>query len=176
MIITKLPLAGALLIDPEPIEDERGFFARVWDGEILAADGCRTEIRQCSTSYNRDKGTVRGLHGQGEPHPECKIVRCIRGAIFDVIVDARPESVTYGRWHGVELSADNRRAVYIPAGFAHGFQTLADDSEVFYMMTTPYHPESQYGFRYDDPAIGIDWPLPVTSVSERDQGFPPLKR
>ena len=175
MIFASTRLEDALLIDIEPKEDERGFFARTWCRQELAARGLDTEIAQESVSYNRLRGTVRGLHFQRPPHEETKIVRCTRGAIFDVIVDLRPHSPSYLQWQGFELTAENRRAVYIPKGFAHGFQTLAEHCEVAYQISTFYAPESAGGYRYDDAAFRITWPLPLTMISERDLGWPRFK-
>jgi dTDP-4-dehydrorhamnose 3,5-epimerase len=172
MIFASTRLEDALLIDIEPIEDERGFFARIWCRHELAARGLDTEIAQESVSYNRLRGTVRGLHFQRSPHEETKIVRCTRGTIFDVIVDLRPHSSSYLQWQGFDLTAENRRAVYIPKGFAHGFQTLDEHCEVAYQISTFYAPEVAGGYRYDDAAFGIAWPLPPTTISERDLGWP----
>jgi dTDP-4-dehydrorhamnose 3,5-epimerase len=175
MIFASSRLEGAWLIDVEPKEDERGFFARTWCRQELAARGLDTEIAQESVSYNRLRGTVRGLHFQRPPHEESKIVRCTRGAIFDVIVDLRPRSSSYLQWQGFELTAENRRAVYIPKGLAHGFQTLAEHCEIAYQISTFYAPEAAGGYRYDDAAFRIAWPLPVTRISERDLGWPKFK-
>jgi dTDP-4-dehydrorhamnose 3,5-epimerase len=172
MILAATRLVGAWLIDIEPREDERGFFARTWCRQELSAQGLDTEIAQESLSFNRRRGTVRGLHLQRPPHEETKIARCVRGAIFDVIVDLRPRSATYLGWQGFELNADNRRAVYIPKGFAHGFQTLTDDAEVAYQISVFYAPEAAAGYRYDDAAFGVVWPLPVTVISKRDLCWP----
>lgn len=174
MIFAATQLGDACLIDIEPREDERGFFARTWCRQELAAQGLDTEIAQENLSFNRHRGTIRGLHFQRSPHEETKIVRCVRGAIFDVIVDLRPHSPTYLRWQGFELTAENRRALYIPKGFAHGFQSLTDDVEITYRISAFYAPEAAGGYRYDDAAFGIAWPLPVTVISERDLGWPPL--
>jgi dTDP-4-dehydrorhamnose 3,5-epimerase len=175
MIFTSTRLEEVQLIDVEPKEDERGFFARTWCRRELAARGLDTEIAQESISYNRSRGTVRGLHYQRPPHEETKIVRCTRGAIFDVIVDLRPHSPSYLRWQGFELTADNRRAVYIPKGLAHGFQTLAEECEIVYQISSFYAPEAAGGYCHDDAAFGITWPLPVTMISERDLGWPKFK-
>ena len=172
MIFASTRLEDALLIDIEPKEDERGFFARTWCRQELAARGLDAQIAQESVSYNRLRGTVRGLHFQRPPHEETKIVRCTRGAIFDVIIDLRPRSPSYLQWQGFELTAENRRAVYIPKGFGHGFQTLAEHSETTYQISTFYVPESTGGYRYDDEAFRITWPLPLTMISERDLGWP----
>lgn len=175
MIFTSTLLEGAFLIDIEPKEDERGFFARTWCQHEFAARGLDTGIAQESISYNRFRGTVRGLHFQRPPHEENKIVRCTHGAIFDVIVDLRPRSSDYLRSRGFELTAESRRAVYIPKGFAHGFQTLAEHSEVAYQISAFHEPEAADGYRYDDPAFGIVWPLPVAMISERDLCWPQFK-
>ena len=175
MIFASTRLEDALLIDIEPKEDERGFFARTWCRQELATRGLDAEIAQESVSYNRFRGTVRGLHFQRPPHEETKIVRCARGAIFDVIVDLRPYSQSYLQWQGFELTAENRRAVYIPKGFAHGFQTLAEQSEITYQISTFNTPESAGGYRYDDAAFRITWPIAVTMISERDLRWPRLK-
>jgi dTDP-4-dehydrorhamnose 3,5-epimerase len=172
MIFASTRLEGALLIDIEPIKDQRGFFARTWCRRELAARGLDTEIAQESVSYNRLRGTVRGLHFQRPPYEETKIVRCVRGAIFDVILDLRPHSSSYLQWQGFDLTAENRRAVYIPKGFAHGFQTLAESCEIAYQISTFYAPEVACGYRYDDAAFRITWPLPPTMISERDLGWP----
>jgi dTDP-4-dehydrorhamnose 3,5-epimerase len=174
MIFVATQLGDACLIDIEPREDERGFFARTWCRQELAAQGLDTEIAQENLSFNRHRGTIRGLHFQRSPHEETKIVRCGRGAIFDVIVDLRPHSPTYLRWQGFELTAENRRALYIPKGFVHGFQSLTDDVEIIYQISAFYAPEAAGGYRYDDAAFGIAWPLPVTVISERDLSWPPL--
>jgi dTDP-4-dehydrorhamnose 3,5-epimerase len=172
MIFGKTQLDGAWLIDIDPKQDERGFFARTWCRRELAARGLDTEIAQESVSYTRHRGAVRGLHFQRSPHEETKIVRCARGAIFDVIIDLRPSSPTYLRWRGFDLTADNRRAVYIPKGFAHGFQTLTEDVEIAYQISEFYAPGAAAGYRYNDSAFAIVWPLPVTVISERDLGWP----
>lgn len=166
------PLEGACIIELDRLEDERGFFARSFCEREFAAHGLNPRVVQGNVSYNRLKGMLRGLHYQAEPHPEAKSVRCTRGAIWDVIVDLRPGSATFKRWHGVELSADNRRALYVPEGFAHGFQTLSDDSEVLYLMSEFYRPEAARGVRWDDPAFGITWPIADPLLSERDRGLP----
>jgi dTDP-4-dehydrorhamnose 3,5-epimerase len=168
------PLTGAYLIELELLEDERGFFARSFCQSEFRAHGLDPVVAQCNVSFNRKRGTLRGLHYQAEPHAEAKLVRCTRGAVWDVIVDLRKGSLTVRQWHAAELTADNRRALYIPAGFAHGFQTLADDTEVLYQMSEFYHPESARGILWDDPALQINWPLSNPTVSERDRSYPPL--
>jgi dTDP-4-dehydrorhamnose 3,5-epimerase len=169
-----MDLPGVLRITPEPRGDERGHIAHTWCRQEFAARGLVTELAQCVVSYNHRRGTLRGLHWQAAPRAETKLVRCTRGALFDVAVDVRPGSPTFGRWTAAELTADNGHMLYIPAGFAHGLQTLADQTEVFYMISTPYQPELARGVRWDDPAIGIPWPQPVTVISARDQGLPLL--
>jgi dTDP-4-dehydrorhamnose 3,5-epimerase len=168
------PLGGVFVVELERLEDERGFFARSFCAQEFHAHGLRTDIAQCNVSWNRRRGTLRGLHYQASPHEEAKLVRCTRGAMWDVAVDLRAESPTRHRWHAVELTAENRKALYIPEGIAHGFQTLADDTEVLYLMSTAYHAASSRGVRWNDPRLGISWPLPDSIVSERDRAFPVL--
>jgi dTDP-4-dehydrorhamnose 3,5-epimerase len=174
MIFTELPLPGAYVVEMQRLADERGFFARSYCTEEFAAHGLGPELRQCSVSYNARKGTLRGLHYQIAPHEEHKLVRCTAGAIFDVIVDIRPSSPTYRRWHGSELSADNRRALFIPPGFAHGFVSLADHAEVYYMISVAHAPEFSHGLRWNDPALAIEWPLKPVLMSARDAAYPLL--
>jgi dTDP-4-dehydrorhamnose 3,5-epimerase len=170
------PLEGAFVVEPELLEDERGFFARSFCRDEFVAHGLDPSVAQCNVSFNRQRGTLRGLHYQATPHEEAKLVRCTRGAIWDVIVDLRESSATRYRWFAAELTADNRRALYAPAGFAHGFQTLADGSEVFYQMSASYHPESARGVRWDDPAIGITWPIRDPVLSTRDRSYALIER
>jgi dTDP-4-dehydrorhamnose 3,5-epimerase len=173
MLFTETKLAGAFLIQPEPVEDERGFFARTWCLRELEDHGLVSRLAQCSVSYNRRKGTLRGMHYQIAPHQEEKIVRCTQGALWDVTLDLRPESPTFKQWVGYELSADNRAQVYIPAGCAHGFQTLEDNTEALYMISEFYSPESARGVRWDDPAFSITWPAAERRIiSARDAGYP----
>lgn len=164
-------LAGAFVVEMQAVEDERGGFARSFCVREFEAQGLNPVVAQCNVSWNRRRGTLRGLHWQAAPQAEAKLVRCTRGAIWDVIVDVREGSPTHHRWHAVELSAANRRALYVPEGFAHGFQTLADDSEVFYQMSTFHAPECARGLRWDDPALAIAWPLAEPIVSARDRAF-----
>lgn len=172
MTFHETALPGAWLIEPRRIEDERGFFARVFDEDELARRGLRTVFPQCSVSFNARAGTLRGLHYQAGPHAEAKLVRCTAGAIWDVLVDLRPESPAFRRWYAAELSAGNRRLLYVPEGVAHGFQTRVDGSEVFYQISERYHPELARGYRWDDPAFGIEWPAAaVRTLSERDRGY-----
>lgn len=172
MIFTPTGLAGAFFIDLEARQDERGFFARVWCARELTEHGLDTTCAQASVSFTKRRGTLRGMHYQVPPHAEIKIVRCTRGAMYDVIIDLRPDSSTYLRHIGVELTADNRRQLYIPTGMAHGFQTLTDDCEVFYQMSAFYAPEAQRGVRWDDPAFSIVWPIAAAQLNERDRLYP----
>jgi dTDP-4-dehydrorhamnose 3,5-epimerase len=173
VIFVETRLPGAFLVELEPRKDERGAFARTWCRTEFAARGLSDEISQCSLSRNTRAGTLRGLHFQTEPHAETKLVRCTRGAIFDVIVDLRTESETEGEWLGVELSSSDGTALYVPKGFAHGFQTLVDETEVFYTMSDPYVPEASTGVRWDDPTLGIEWPeAQERIISERDLAWP----
>lgn len=167
---TELP--GAFVIELERLEDERGFFARTFCEKEFAAHGLATSMVQCSVSYNRRRGTVRGMHYQTAPHREAKLIRCTAGAIWDAIVDLRPASPTHLEWTAVELSADTRRMLYVPERFAHGFQTLYDDTEVFYQMNHPYVAEAWRGFRWSDPRFAIPWPLETNVISERDRNLP----
>jgi dTDP-4-dehydrorhamnose 3,5-epimerase len=165
------PLAGAQVIELERQEDERGFFARSFCQDEFLRHGLEPAIAQCNVSWNRRRGTLRGLHYQAAPHEEAKVVRCTRGAIWDVIVDLREDSANRLGWYSAELTAENRRALFVPKGFAHGFQTLADDSEVLYQMSEPYHADLARGLRWDDPKLGIRWPLPEPILSERDRSY-----
>jgi dTDP-4-dehydrorhamnose 3,5-epimerase len=168
------PLQGAWVVEPERIEDARGWFARTFDAQEFVARGLDGAVSQCSASFTARRGTLRGMHYQEEPHGEPKLVRCVRGAIFDVAIDLRPDSPSYCRWHAVELTADNGRAFYIPKGMAHGFQTLSDGCEVLYQMGYAYMACAARGVRFDDPAFAIDWPEPAGEriVSARDARYP----
>jgi dTDP-4-dehydrorhamnose 3,5-epimerase len=168
------PLAGAYTIELDRLEDERGFFARSYSAEEFAARGLPAAMPQSSVSFNARRGTLRGLHYQAEPHAEDKLVRCTAGAIYDVIVDLRPDSPTARRWFGVELGAANHRSLFVPKGLAHGFITLRDDTEVLYMISVPYAPGFERGLRWNDPAIGISWPTVPSVVSARDAAYPLL--
>jgi dTDP-4-dehydrorhamnose 3,5-epimerase len=168
MIFTATPLAGAFIVDVEPHSDERGLFARTYCAEEFRARGLADAMLQISVSFNARRATLRGMHYQASPHEEDKLVRCTAGAIFDVIVDIRPGSASYKGWFGAELTADNRRAVYVPKGFAHGFLSLRDASEVLYLMSVPEVAAAGRGFAWNDPAIGIDWPLEPLVMSARD--------
>lgn len=165
-------LRDARLIELQPSRDARGYFARTFCVEEFAAHGLERNFQQHSVSFSAQAGTIRGMHFQLEPHSEVKVVRCLRGAIWDVIIDIRPSSPTYGCWQGFELTDDNGRQLYIPKGFAHGFQTLRENTEVSYLISEPYAPGAAAGIRYDDPAIGLNWPLPVTCISEKDRNWP----
>jgi dTDP-4-dehydrorhamnose 3,5-epimerase len=167
------PIAGVHVVELERHEDERGFFARTWCRDELAAAGLNAELAQCSLSRNAASGTLRGMHYQRAPHEEAKLVRCTRGAIYDVALDLRPDSATCGRWFAAELDATDGRALFIPEGCAHGFQTLVDDTDVLYAISTPYAPDAAAGVRWDDPAFGIVWPdAPERTISSRDREWP----
>lgn len=172
MLFKELDLIGAYLVEIEPRADERGFFARTFCEDEFAAAGLSIRFPQTSISYNARRGTVRGMHFQAAPHEETKLVRCVAGAVYDVIVDVRPGSPTYLRSMGVELSAKNRSALYIPTGFAHGFQTLMDDSELLYMIDVNYVAEAALGVRWNDPSLRVEWPDPIKVISGRDEQFP----
>jgi dTDP-4-dehydrorhamnose 3,5-epimerase len=176
VIFTPTPLEGAFVIEPEPVPDSRGLFARTWCQRELEAQGLETRLAQCSTSFNKRKGTLRGLHYQAPPFAETKIVRCTRGAMYDVLVDLRPESPTFTRWFTAILTAENRKAMYVPVGFAHGFQTLEDDTEVFYQISQFYSVEHARGVRWDDAAFQIPWPADDRTISERDRSYPDFLR
>jgi dTDP-4-dehydrorhamnose 3,5-epimerase len=172
MIFHQLHLAGAYRIKPRVIADERGAFARRFCADTFRAHGLENDLVQRSVSFNARAGTLRGMHFQAPPHLEAKLVRCTRGAVFDVIVDLRDDSGTYRQWHGEELSADNRVMLYVPRGFAHGFQTLVDDTEVDYEITPAYVPGADRGFRFDDPLLDIRWPIAAAIMSNRDKALP----
>jgi dTDP-4-dehydrorhamnose 3,5-epimerase len=172
MIFIETALEGAFIIEPEKLEDERGFFARIWCQQEFAARGLNPQLVQCNISFNRRKGTLRGMHYQAKPCEEARLIRCTRGAIYDVIIDLRLDSPTFKHWAAVELTTDNRRMLYVPEGYAHGFQTLEDCTEVFYQMSEFYAPAYARGVRCNDPAFGIQWPLAERIISERDQSYP----
>ena len=172
MIFIETKLKNAFIIEPERIEDHRGFFARAWCKNEFKKYGLNTRVVQCNLSFNKHQGTIRGMHYQESPHEETKIVRCTRGGIFDVIIDLRRESATYLRWIGVELTAENRKMIYVPEGFAHGYQTLENNTEVFYQTSQFFTPESERGLSWDDPTIAIEWRKfenPV--ISEKDRNW-----
>lgn len=172
MRFLETPLEGTFILEPEPLQDERGFFARTWCAEEARRHGVATCFVQVNVSQNRSRGTIRGLHYQVAPYGEDKVVQCIRGRIFDVVLDLRVGSATYREFYSLELSQTNRRMLYIPKGLAHGFQTLADDSEVQYFMSEYYHPESSRGVRWDDPGFDVPWPLELSAISEKDRSYP----
>lgn len=172
MKFTETDIAGVYVIELDVKEDERGFFARTWDEEEFKRRGLFSRIVHANISGNPHKGTLRGLHYQTKPHEEAKVVRCSRGAIFDVAVDLRPDSPSFKKWGSIELTERNGRMFYIPEGCAHGFQTVEDNVEVSYLMSDAYHAEAARGVRYNDPAFGISWPLPVSVISEKDKSYP----
>lgn len=174
MIFTPTGIAGLVVVDLERREDDRGFFARTFCREEFVAAGLDPLVEQCNLSYNHRAGTLRGMHYQVEPAPEAKLIRCTAGAVHDVVVDLRPESPTRLRSFAVELSADNRRALYVPPLFAHGYLTLVDGAEVTYQVSAAYTPGTERGLRYDDPALGLSWPAPVTTISPKDASWPLL--
>ncbi|PYP94328.1 MAG: dTDP-4-dehydrorhamnose 3,5-epimerase [Gemmatimonadetes bacterium] len=176
MIFTETVLSGAYVIDLEPQADERGFFARIWCAREFAARGLESRLVQSSVSVNTRRGTLRGIHYQAPPHAEVKLVRCTRGAVFDVIIDLRPDSATYLRPFGIELTAENRLALYIPKGFAHGFQTVVDDTEVFYHMSEVYVAAAGRGLRWNDPTFGVPWPIVPPILLARDATYPDFAR
>jgi dTDP-4-dehydrorhamnose 3,5-epimerase len=171
MIFTETKLKGAFIIDMELREDHRGCFARTFCAKEFAEHGIQTTVAQCSLAYNHKVGTLRGMHYLAPPAGETKLVRCTQGALYDVIIDMRPDSPTYLQHIAVELTAENRRSLYIPALFAHGYQTLSDRTEVIYQMNDFYTPGYERGLRYDDPALGIEWPLPITEISDKDRAW-----
>ncbi len=172
MIFTETRLKGAYIIELQKLEDERGFFARSWCQREFLAHGLDLHIMQCNISFNKKKGTMRGMHYQVAPFAETKLVRCTRGAIYDVIIDLRPESATFLQWIAVEITADNGKMLYVPKRFAHGFQTLEDDTEVFYQMSEFYSPEYACGVRWNDPLFNINWPDAERTISTKDQEYP----
>jgi dTDP-4-dehydrorhamnose 3,5-epimerase len=175
MRFVETTVAGAWVVEPERHEDDRGFFARTWDATVFAERGLSPAFVQSSISYNRHRGTLRGLHYQAAPHEEAKLVRCTSGAIFDVAVDLRPRSDSFMQWFGVELTVENRLALYVPEGCAHGFLTLTDDSEVTYQISEYWAPYAGRGVRWDDPAFRIDWPGDVVVINERDRTYPDFR-
>lgn len=176
MIFTETNLKGAYIIELEKFEDSRGFFARAWDKKVFNEHGLIGDVKQQNTSFTVHKGTIRGMHYQVAPHQETKLISCLRGAIYDVIIDLRPDSPTYMQWLGVELSVGNYKMIYVPKDFAHGFQTLEDNSLASYLVTEVYTPHAEAGIRYNDPSINIEWPLPVSFTSDKDANWPDFKR
>jgi dTDP-4-dehydrorhamnose 3,5-epimerase len=172
MIFNPLPLAGAFTIDVQPFQDSRGFFTRTFCEKEFGEHKLVQHFVQANHSGTNGKGVIRGMHFQHPPHGETKLVKCVQGSIFDVIVDVRGGSPTFLQWYGAELSADNKRMMYVPVGFAHGFQSLTDYSEITYMVSNFYNKESEGGVRYNDEKVKIEWPLPVSLVSEKDQAIP----
>lgn len=171
MIFLETELQGAFIIKLEKFKDERGFFARSWCRREFENQGLNPNLVQCNISFNRKKGTLRGMHYQAPPYEEAKLVRCTMGAIYDVIIDLRPDSSTFKKWISVEMTSENRKMIYVPEGVAHGFITLEDNTEVFYQMSEFYAPDSARGIRWNDPVFNIQWPIEPTTLSERDQNF-----
>lgn len=175
MLIEETNVAGAFIIDPERRADERGYFARIFCDKELSECGFSGRIRQINSGFSPRSGTLRGLHFQEQPHAEVKIVRCVRGAVYDVVVDLRPDSPTFKQWYGAELTADNGRLLYAPEGTAHGYLTLTSDTELIYMTSSPYAAQAARGVRYDDPAFRIAWPAAVNVVSQADRSWPDFR-
>ena len=171
MKFQETPLDGAYVIELEPFHDDRGFFARGWCQREFTAHGLNGNVSQVNLSYNKSKGTMRGMHYQVPPHAETKLVRCVRGALYDVIIDLRSESATFGRTFGVELNCENRKMLYVPERFAHGFITLQDDTEAIYQASEFYAPGSERGIRFDDPLFKIDWPVEIEVISDKDKSW-----
>ena len=175
MLFTETKLKGAFLLELEKREDRRGFFARTFCQREFAAHGMNPDVVQCNIAYNKKKATLRGMHSQNAPFQEAKFIRCTKGAIYDVILDLRPGSPTFKQWISAELSEDNHKMLYVPEGFAHGYQTLTEVSEIIYQVSQSYAPESAGGVRYDDPAFSIKWPLEVAVISDLDTSWPDFK-
>lgn len=169
-------LRGAFVVRPKRIEDERGYFGRAWCREEFLEHGLNPQMAQLNVGFSHRRGTVRGMHYQVAPHAEAKFVRCTRGGMYDVIIDLREDSPTRGEWYGVELTADNGIMIYAPEGFAHGYQTLQDDTEMYYLTSAMYAPGSARGVRFDDPRFGIQWPLPVSMISVADRSWPDYQK
>ena len=172
MTFTETALPGAFVIEPELIKDERGFFSRIWSEKEFAEHGLESRLVQCNASFNLTKGTLRGMHYQLPPYAQAKLVWCLRGSIYDVIIDLRRDSPTFRKWVAVDLSSSNRLMLYVPKGLAHGFQTLEDNTEVFYQISEVYAPESASGVRWNDPAFSITWPADPRTIIDRDQNYP----
>lgn len=173
MIFSETSLRGACIVEPQRIVDDRGFFARAWCQREFEEHGLSSRLTQANIAFNERAGTLRGMHWQVDPWQETKLVRCTRGAVYDVIIDIRPDSDTYKQWLGVELTEENRKMLYVPEGFAHGYQTLTDGAEVFYLVSEFYQPGAERGIRWDDPVFGITWPHAETrSISAKDQNWP----
>jgi len=171
MIFTPLDLKDSYLVEPEKIEDERGFFARSWDQTIFEENNLNPKITQCNISFNKKKGTLRGMHFQIDPYQEEKLVRCTKGSVFEVLIDNRPNSKTFRKWTSIVLSSENYKMVYVPKGFALGFQTLEDNTELFYQMSQNFNPKFSTGINWNDPKIKIDWPMKPTVISSKDQSW-----
>ncbi len=176
MIFKETKLKGAFIIEINQLTDDRGFFGRSWCANEFKQYGLKTNVVQANTSFSKKKGTLRGMHFQNDPYQETKLIRCTRGAIFDVIIDLRPDSPTYKQWYGVELTQDNYKMLYVPEDFAHGFITLKDDSEVTYLVTQFYTPGAEAGLRWDDKQFGIQWPLSPTVISDKDRNHPDFNK
>lgn len=174
MNFIELELKGAYIIEPKKIEDERGFFARSWDKKIFEEKSLNSNLVQCNISFNKKKGTIRGMHYQEHPYQEAKLVRCTKGSVYEVMIDLRKSSKTFKQWESVELNSDEHRMLYVPEGFALGFQTLEDNTELFYQMSQPYMPEFSRGIRWDDDVFKISWPLKITVISKNDMSFSPF--
>ena len=172
MKFTETKLKGAYILEPNKIEDSRGFFGRLWCEKEMLAQGLESNLRQSNVSKSKFKGTLRGMHFQREPFQETKLVRCTKGSVFDVIIDLRPDSITFKQWFGQELNEDNYKMMYVPKGFAHGFLTLQDDSEVYYLVTEFYNSEFENGVRHDDTEFNIKWPIAITEISDKDATHP----
>ena len=175
MEFTKAKIQGVIVIEPEKIKDSRGFFARSWDFNEFKKNGLNTKIAQCSISYNKKRGTIRGMHYQKKPYEEVKIVTCTTGKIFDVIIDLRPKSKTFKKWISGELSQENQKSHYIPEGCAHGFQTLKKDTTIYYQISQKFKPKNYMGLRWNDPSFNISWPLRPTNISKKDASHKDFK-
>lgn len=175
LIFRETDLQGAFVIEAEKFEDERGFFALTWSQNDFAQRGLNSSLLECNISFNQRKGTLRGMHYQRAPYPQAKLVRCTMGAIYDCIIDLRVDSPTFKHWYAVELTEQNRSMIYIPEGFAHGFQTLEPQTEIFYQMSEIYKPDYARGVRWNDPAFGIEWPLPLEVIAARDAAYDDFK-
>lgn len=172
MLFQETAITDAYIINVKRLEDSRGYFAILWSQHAFEERGLDGHFIQANLSFNRYKGTLRGMHFQQPPYAQTKLIRCLRGAVYDVVIDIRPDSPTYRQWVGVELTAESQQAFYVPRGLAHGFQTLADDTEIVYHVAQAYAPQAESGIRYDDPAFDINWPLPVSEISEKDRRWP----
>jgi len=175
MKVTDTPIDNLKVIEPDKFDDNRGYFLKSFEKKAFAKQGIDMEVSQANQSFNLLKGTLRGMHFQAEPFAEAKVVFCVKGKIFDVAIDLRLSSAMYGKWYGIELSEENKRILYIPKGFAHGFETLVDNTEVFYLMSGEYSKEHEAGVRWNDPAFGISWPLAPTVIADKDNAWPAFK-